>query len=69
MKLISFLHGKFPILNWSTDNYAVWLSQNSLNLNVGIGGGIAQMVLGTAMIPFTRRFINFKCCWWCFASY
>lgn len=45
--------GKYPILNWSTDNYAVWLSQNALNLNIGIGGGIAQMVLGSAMIPFT----------------
>lgn len=58
IKLISFLLGKFPMLNWSTDNYAIWLSQNALNLQLGVGGGLAQAVIGTAMLPFTRWNIN-----------
>lgn len=39
--------GKFPNFNWSEDNYANWLRQNAVNLNLGVGSGIAQMLVGT----------------------
>lgn len=44
--------GKFPVLSWSADNYTNWLTQNSVNIALGlassglqIAGGIATTVL------------------------
>ena len=44
--------GKFPCLNWSENNYLMWLSQQAVNLSQGlqsaglqvIGGVIASLV-------------------------
>ena len=45
--------GKFPTLNWSEDSYTNWLTQNSVNLGVGVVsaglniiGGIGMMAAG-----------------------
>lgn len=45
--------GKFPTLNWATDPYTNWLTQNSVNIGVGVAtaglnvvGGIASATLG-----------------------
>ena len=40
--------GRFPTLNWTKDNYAEWLRLNALNMNVGIGLGLAQ--IGTGIV-------------------
>ena len=40
--------GRFPTLNWTKNNYAEWLRLNALNMNVGIGLGLAQ--IGTGIV-------------------
>lgn len=40
--------GKFPILNWTSDIYTNWLTQNGVNLAVSVVTGLGQMALGTA---------------------
>lgn len=40
--------GRFPTLNWTRDNYAEWLRLNALNMNVGVGLGLAQ--IGTGIV-------------------
>lgn len=45
--------GKFPTLNWAEDSYTNWLTQNSVNIGVGVGtaglqiaGGIGSAIAG-----------------------
>lgn len=38
--------GKFPLCNWGTDPYTNWLTQNSVNLNVGVASSTLQGTLG-----------------------
>ena len=37
--------GKFPTLNWSEDSYTNWLTQNAVNLGIGVAGAVATMAL------------------------
>lgn len=38
--------GKFPTCSWSTDLYTNWLTQNAVNIGVGIASGGAQILGG-----------------------
>lgn len=40
--------GKFPTLNWSDDAYTNWLTQNSVNIGLGIATSAGQLVGGLA---------------------
>lgn len=40
--------GKFPTLNWSEDSYTNWLTQNAVNLGVGVVSAGLQIVGGLA---------------------
>lgn len=40
--------GKFPALSWSSDLYTNWLTQNAVNIGVGIGSSALQIVGGIA---------------------
>lgn len=42
--------GKLPIGSWSNDIYTNWLTQNGINIAVGFGTNIAQIVGGVAGI-------------------
>ena len=42
--------GKFPILSWSADLYTNWLTQNSLNLTLGVVSGGLQVVGGVGLM-------------------
>lgn len=42
--------GKLPVLNWTSDVYTNWLTQNSVNLAVGVVSSGAQIVGGVAMM-------------------
>ena len=49
--------GKFPILNWNNDYYQNWLRLNSVNVGVGVAGGLAQIGVGYATgNPLTTTF-------------
>lgn len=55
--------GKFPTLSWSEDAYINWLTQNSVNIGIGVASNLLTIVGGLAMLP-TGRCFN---CWkWCF---
>lgn len=41
--------GKFPILNWQSDVYTNWLTQNSVNMGIQVVSGIAQIGAGAVM--------------------
>lgn len=41
--------GKFPILNWTSDAYTNWLTQNSVNIGIQIASGVGQIVAGAAI--------------------
>lgn len=41
--------GKFPILNWTSDVYTNWLTQNGVNIAVQVASGVGQIVAGAAM--------------------
>lgn len=45
--------GKFPTLSWSADLYTNWLTQNSVNIAMGIGAGALQVVGGVATVAAT----------------
>lgn len=45
--------GKFPTLSWSADMFTNWLTQNSVNIALGIGAGAVQIVGGIATIAAT----------------
>ena len=38
--------GKFPILNWTSDVYTNWLTQNSVNIGLQLAAGIGQTAIG-----------------------
>ena len=40
--------GKFPILNWTSDAYTNWMTQNSVNMGIQVASGVAQIVAGAA---------------------
>ena len=40
--------GKFPALNWTSDVYTNWLTQNSVNIATSIGSSLIQTGLGVA---------------------
>lgn len=40
--------GKFPCLNWTSDVYTNWLTQNGLNINASIAGGVIGAGIGVA---------------------
>jgi hypothetical protein len=40
--------GKFPILNWSSDEYTNWLTQNGINIAIDLVAGVGQIVTGVA---------------------
>lgn len=37
--------GKFPSLGWSADIYTNWLTQNAVNLGMGLAGGITNLAI------------------------
>ena len=41
--------GKFPILNWASDVYTNWLTQNSLNIALNVASGVGQIVAGAGI--------------------
>lgn len=41
--------GKFPILNWTSDAYTNWLTQNSVNIALQVASGVGQIVAGAAI--------------------
>ena len=41
--------GKFPILNWASDVYTNWLTQNGVNIGLGIAAGVVQVAAGIAI--------------------
>ena len=41
--------GKYPICNWTSDEYTNWLTQNSVNIGLNIGAGLGQVIGGVAM--------------------
>lgn len=40
--------GKFPILNWQSDVYTNWLTQNSVNMGIQVLSGVASVAAGAA---------------------
>jgi hypothetical protein len=42
--------GKFPALNWTSDVYTNWLTQNSVNIATQVGAGLLQAGVGVASI-------------------
>ena len=45
--------GKFPTLSWSADMFTNWLTQNSVNIALGLGAGAVQVVGGIATMAAT----------------
>lgn len=41
--------GKFPALNWSSDVYTNWLTQNAVNIGVSIASDVVQIGAGAAV--------------------
>lgn len=41
--------GKYPICNWTSDEYLNWLTQNSVNIGLNIASGVGQIVAGGAV--------------------
>lgn len=38
--------GKYPICNWTSDEYTNWLTQNSVNIGLSLASGLGQIVAG-----------------------
>lgn len=47
---MGIMAGKFPTLNWSTDAYTNWLTQNSVNIGLGIASSAITIVGGLGMM-------------------
>ena len=45
--------GKFPTLSWSADLFTNWLTQNSVNIGLGVVSGAAQIAGGLATVAMT----------------
>lgn len=41
--------GKFPILNWTSDAFTNWLTQNSVNVGLQVASGVGQIAGGIAL--------------------
>lgn len=41
--------GKFPALNWTSDVYTNWLTQNGVNIAIQLASGVGQIVAGAAI--------------------
>ena len=41
--------GKFPALNWSSDVYTNWITQNGVNIALQMASGVGQIVAGAAV--------------------
>lgn len=41
--------GKYPTLNWTSDAYTNWLTQNSVNIGLNLASGAAQVIGGGAL--------------------
>lgn len=41
--------GKFPALNWASDAYTNWMTQNAVNIALDMASGISQIGVGAAM--------------------
>lgn len=41
--------GKYPICNWTSDEYTNWLTQNSVNIGLSVASGVGQIVVGGAI--------------------
>ena len=41
--------GKLPVCSWDSDCYTNWLTQNSLNNAIGVGGSVLQIVGGALL--------------------
>ena len=42
--------GKFPALNWTSDIYTNWVTQNAVNIGLSIAGGVGQAVAGVGLM-------------------
>lgn len=45
--------GKFPILNWTSDVYTNWLTQNGVNIALQVASGVGQIAAGAALMVGT----------------
>lgn len=45
--------GKFPILNWASDAFTNWMTQNSVNVAIQLVSGVGQIVAGAAIAAGT----------------
>ena len=45
--------GKFPALNWTSDVYTNWLTQNGVNIAIQLASGAGQIVAGAAIAAGT----------------
>lgn len=45
--------GKFPALNWTSDVYTNWLTQNGVNIAIQMVSGVGQIVAGAAIAAGT----------------
>lgn len=45
--------GKYPILNWTSDAYTNWMTQNSVNIGIDIASTLATTAIGIAAAPAT----------------
>ncbi len=45
--------GKFPICNWSSDQYTNWITQNALNIGINLASGGLQIVGGAIAVAGT----------------
>lgn len=41
--------GKFPSLNWNSDVFTNWLTQNGLNVGLSVASGVGQIIAGGAI--------------------
>lgn len=42
--------GKYPTLSWSTDAYINWLTQNSVNLGLGVASNVLSLIGGLGLM-------------------
>lgn len=47
----AIVFGKFPTCAWAGDPYKIWLAQNSLNVGVNVGAGLAEIGIGALSTP------------------
>lgn len=42
--------GKFPTLSWSEDAYVNWLTQNSVNIGIGVASNVITILGGIGLM-------------------